>query len=149
MRKRLPADFRRSSHLPHQQARHLVSVTHHPPYMYFTLLPGHVVELSCLRMRASADCRLLWRPCCSLQTLELFGCFNVTARAIAGVATHCKSLLTLNLGQCWKVNTKSMSIPSPRTKNETMEYRLFGEAMPDLKGFEQKPHLTVVLPSLG
>ena len=103
------------------------------------------MELSCLRMRASADCRLLWRPCCSLQTLELFGCFNVTARAIAGVATHCKSLLTLNLGQCWKVKAKLAC----SLCNETMEYRLFGEAMPDLKGFEQKPHLTVVLPSLG
>lgn len=32
----------------------------------------------------------------------------MTARGIASVANHCKSLVTLNLGQCWKVSLNKL-----------------------------------------
>ena len=42
--------------------------------------------------------------------MELFGCFNVTSNAIAAIALHCKSLRTMNMGQCWKVSLEKHTI---------------------------------------
>ncbi len=46
----------------------------------------------------------------SLQVLELFGCFNITAKAVISIINHCRSLIILNLGQCWKVRLLSASL---------------------------------------
>jgi len=39
----------------------------------------------------------------SLRVLEMFGCFKITPKGMRYLATHCINLLTLNLGQCYKV----------------------------------------------
>ncbi|ELT95928.1 hypothetical protein CAPTEDRAFT_92140 [Capitella teleta] len=46
---------------------------------------------------------------CSLNTLEMFGCFSITANALTDISQHCKGLLTLNMGQCWKLSDGSIS----------------------------------------
>ena len=35
--------------------------------------------------------------------LELFGCFSLTPASFRYLAEHCTFLLTLNMGQCYKV----------------------------------------------
>ena len=41
--------------------------------------------------------------CFSLREVELFGCFNLTAKTATGLANHCKGLVNLNVGQVWKL----------------------------------------------
>ncbi len=46
----------------------------------------------------------------SLQRLELFGCFDVTAAAVNMVALKCKHMETFYLGQCCKLTNISVSV---------------------------------------
>lgn len=40
---------------------------------------------------------------CRLRVLEMFGCFNIKAKAVSYLSANCINLKTLNLGQCYKV----------------------------------------------
>ena len=39
----------------------------------------------------------------SLRVLEMFGCFNITPRGLQAVSNNCINLISLHLGQCYKV----------------------------------------------
>lgn len=38
-----------------------------------------------------------------LRVLEMFGCFNLSPRGLRSIANSCVNLISLNLGQCYKV----------------------------------------------
>lgn len=40
----------------------------------------------------------------SLRVLEMFGCFNITPRGLQAVSNNCINLISLHLGQCYKVS---------------------------------------------
>jgi len=42
--------------------------------------------------------------CVSLKRLELFGMFGLTHNSAQAISQNCPHLITLNLGQCWKVS---------------------------------------------
>ncbi|XP_064600060.1 uncharacterized protein LOC135466488 [Liolophura sinensis] len=45
----------------------------------------------------------------SLRVLELCGCFNINQTGIRSIAHNCHNLLTLNLGQCYKLTDSSVA----------------------------------------
>jgi len=49
----------------------------------------------------------------SLRTLELFGLFSLTHVALFAIGKCCPNLVTLNVGQCWKVTRTSFSFVVP------------------------------------
>ena len=61
--------------------------------------------------------------------LELFGCFSLTPASFRYLAEHCTFLLTLNMGQCYKVGVGGGEASVTRWVGEVSVTRWVGEVV--------------------
>ena len=62
----------------------------------------------CKEITDSSICYIVAKHYDSLEKLELFGCFRVTAGAIKLVISKCRQVTSLNLGQCYQVTDSTI-----------------------------------------